>query len=311
MKKFLANIFSAFVPWQANGDQNHSEVSSPRTSDYVPFEPSNFKLNLAPSCTNLFLNARDTSNTGDLLSTPFEYFTFPGQSSTADFWSSVNAGEDSFDNIIVGGGVFERNYVRMSAYYERLRPKKNLILWGVGTDTPTGPPMSKDFVDRCALIGTRDFGAASLDGERVIFCPCASAMNRAFDIPRPKPAHKTVCYLHYNKAFTRVHLFEGYPVMHNYSNFTDILNFLGSGEVVVTDSYHGLYWATLLGKKVVCLIEGGKFGHFKWTPCYSRIENYTAAIREASEIPSYPEALFECRELNMAFYQKVLSLVVQ
>jgi len=221
----------------------------------------------------------------------------------------VNTGEERFDNMIVGGGVFGNNYVRMPMYYERLHPRKNLILWGVGTDTPDSPPMPKDFTDRCSLIGTRDFGAASLDGEKVIFCPCASVMNRAFEISRPPPTHKAVCFLHHNKTFTRADFFEGYRSMQNYGNFTDTLDFLASGEVVITNSYHGLYWATLLGKKVICLWGGGKFAQFKWTPVHAAPETYRKALARANEIPSYPEALAECRALNMAFYQKVLAIL--
>ena len=177
-----------------------SHPSNP-TPEFIPFRPSNFKLDTPPTCTNLFLHARDTSNVGDLQSTPFQYFTLRGASAVGDFWSTVNAGEDRFDNIIVGGGVFSKNYVRTPMYYERLRPRNKLILWGAGTDAPRAPPLHKDFTDRCALIGTRDFGGASIDGDKVIFCPCASAMNRAFDLPRPAPAHEAVCFLHHNKKF--------------------------------------------------------------------------------------------------------------
>lgn len=36
-------------------------------------------------------------------------------------------------------------------------------------------------------------------------------------------------------------------------DFNETVAFLGSSEVVLTTSYHGLYWATLLGRKVVVL----------------------------------------------------------
>ncbi len=274
---------------------------------YVPFKPTNFKIDTPPTNTNLFLNARNTSNVGDLMSTPYNYFTLPGESSAADFWSTINAYEDRFDNIIVGGGVFWKNYVRTQMYYERLCPKRHLILWGVGIDTPNSPPLSIDFIDRCSLIGTRDFGGASIDETKVVFCPCASAMNRAFDIQRPPPRHRVVCFLHHNKAIDPIDLFDGFPTMNNYSCFTDALDFLSSGEVVITNSYHGLYWATLLGKKVICLEQGGKFAHFKWTPAYSPPRDCMNVLSDVDEIPRYLEALTECRMLNMAFYEQVLD----
>lgn len=36
-------------------------------------------------------------------------------------------------------------------------------------------------------------------------------------------------------------------------NLETAVSFLGSSEVVLTTSYHGLYWATLLGRKVIVL----------------------------------------------------------
>lgn len=51
-------------------------------------------------------------------------------------------------------------------YYEWLKPKKNLVLWGVGTDTSDTPPMPSDLIERCALIVTRDFESASVDGKK-------------------------------------------------------------------------------------------------------------------------------------------------
>lgn len=294
---------------QAAGLAVRSYFKPPGASNFEPFKPTNFKLDVPPVCTNLFLNARNTSNIGDLMSSPYDYFTLPGESATADFWSRVNAGEEHFDNIIVGGGVFWKNYVRIPMYYHRLRPRKNLILWGVGIDTPAAPPMPADFTDRCALIGTRDFAGASVDGEKVVFCPCASAMNRAFDLPRPPSRHKVICFLHHNKKLAQSALFAAYPKMNNYAEFTDTLDFLASGEVVITDSYHGLYWATLLGKKVICLEGGGKFALFKWTPAYVKPEAYREILADADEIPSYPGALSECRELNIAFYEKVLAII--
>lgn len=281
----------------------------PPAPGFVPFKPTNFQLDVPPVCTNLFLHARNTSNVGDLRSTPFDYFTLRGESSVGDFWSTVNAGEDRFDNIVVGGGVFSNNYVRMPMYYERLRPRKNLFLWGAGVDTPKTPPLHKDFTSRCALIGTRDFGGASIDGDKVVFCPCASAMNRAFDISRPPPIHETVCFLHHNRTLSPPNLFSAYPTMNNYGDFTDILDFLASGKIVITNSYHGLYWATLLGKKVICIVSGGKFAYFKWAPAYVKPDAYREVLASSNEIPEYPDALAECRTLNLAFYEKVHSIL--
>ena len=97
--------------------------------------------------------------------------------------------------------------------------------------------------------------------------------------------------------------------MDNYQEFTDVLNFIASGEVVVTNSYHGLYWSTLLGKKVICLESKGKFSQFKWQPTYANPNECMEILKNIDDLPYYPCALTESREFNMKFYSKVLNLL--
>jgi hypothetical protein len=275
---------------------------------FTPFQPRNFKIPKRFTYDNLFLHARNTSNIGDIVSTPYNYFTLTGESTVADFWSSVNSGIDNFDNIIIGGGGFGK-FVRDPMYFKRLRPKNNLIFWGGFTDAPTLPPIHSDFIDACAIIGTRDFKPSSFDNKKIFFCPCPSAMNRVFDLPRKPPLHKFVFFLHYVKNNPFPDLNQVYPVMDNYRNFTEVINFINSGEVVVTNSYHGLYWSTLLGKKVISLENKGKFSLFKWLPTYASPDECMDILKNSNKLPKYPDSLSEARELNLLFYQKVLGLI--
>ena len=79
----------------------------------------------------------------------------------------------------------------------------------------------------------------------------------------------------------------------------DAVAHLASGRVVVTNSYHGVHWATLLGRRAVI-----------WDPWCSKFEllRYpmpTAGAadweRAAERAPVYPDALAECRAANAAF----------
>jgi hypothetical protein len=88
-------------------------------TDFVPFTPTNFRPDVASAQLNLFLHARDTSNLGDLKSTPFDCFTLRGERVVDDFWSTVNVGENRFDNIIVGVGYFRR----ITCEYPRSSPR--------------------------------------------------------------------------------------------------------------------------------------------------------------------------------------------
>ena len=95
------------------------------------------------------------------------------------------------------------------------------------------------------------------------------------------------------------------PVMkNNKMNFEDVIAFLGSAETVVTDSYHGAYWAQLLGKNVHVASWSVKFDHMKHQP------NFLESIN--SPLPSIknkiPGFLEECQEYNRNFYQKFRNI---
>ena len=84
----------------------------------------------------------------------------------------------------------------------------------------------------------------------------------------------------------------------------DVLQFLSSGEVVITNSYHGAYRATLLGRAAVIVTQNSsKFYHMKHVHPYAKWEDAMKAERHW-----YPNALEECRAANMAFHAKVKDI---
>ena len=108
-----------------------------------------------------------------------------------------------------------------------------------------------------------------------------------------------------------------------------MLEFLGSSEVVVTSAYHGLYWATLLGRKVVVAnMFSSKFAAFPFPPALlddtdagvdaSAIINANGANdvgdaleRAIARARAYPHALRECRDANTRFFGRVQELLAQ
>lgn len=128
----------------------------------------------------------------------------------------------------------------------------------------------------CDLYFPRD----ELPGFDVV--PCASCMHPAFDVER-EPRHKVIRY----SAARRIDLNDGQtPHMTNENGtIEEALAFLASGEKVVTSSYHGAYWAGLLGRQVEVVSWGSKF-HY---------------------LPNMN--LNECREANRRAYEKVRKLL--
>ncbi len=84
-----------------------------------------------------------------------------------------------------------------------------------------------------------------------------------------------------------------------------VLEFIAKGETVVTSSYHGVYWAQLLGRKVICVPYGEKFRTFQHLPTYAEPEDWQGIVRLASQTDPLLE---QYRQLNLQFAKKVSKL---
>ena len=112
-------------------------------------------------------------------------------------------------------------------------------------------------------------------------------------------ATEVVCYEHGRHPL----LIDGFPTMRNTErDFVRVIRFLGSAETVLTNTYHGMYWATLLGRKVITFPSSSKFHGFKYPVAMSTPDAWKSA---RSKAVSSPEALAECRAANIRFADKV------
>jgi len=289
-----------------------------------------------PSLTNYHVT--DLTNIGDLLSSPLRYFDFPGfDCQTLDI-GKVDADNVVDSNIIIGGGglLFERFLPHIQDIY-RTQINKNhinkIILWGVGQQrygAASRKPESFDyapFVQKSHLVGIRD------DGMDYIWVPCASCMHPAFDKLR-KPEYEVVVFSH--KKFQID--FPDMPKMTNLADdFEAVIDFLGSGETIITSSFHGAYWGTLLGRKVIAFPFSSKFFTLRHQPTLYPVKKWSRVRWKLSvfgrvlysiehegdkltcdtqdwqqylkEARAYPESLQECRDSNIQFYQRVMDIL--
>jgi len=191
----------------------------------------------------------ETANVGDLSCSPIQYFDYcPVE--FFDIKRTMVEAPPPADVYIVGGGGSPRTM--------RYPLPGVQIAWGLGMTHRR--EQLKDF----ALIGTRDREVPGTD-----WVPCVSCMSPLFDEEYPITG-AAVPY---------------YCGIHNIGTLDEALRQIGSGETVVTDSYHGAYWAMLLGRKII-LRPGKRTDHAK----FYQIEDAT---------------LDECREANVRFDAKV------
>lgn len=218
-----------------------------------------------------------------------------------------------FGDVIVlgGGGVGGPYYPWLKALGEIPGDRlKDCVAWGIGTNyhdvhrhlRAHAPEVLRAgltypaWVDRLAaggaLIGVRDFGAP------YAWVPCASAMLPQFDACRSmRPTVPAVAYEHHEHP-----LAVDLPKLSNAAPLDEALAHLGSGEVVVTNTYHGAYWGTLMGRRVVAAESfSNRLRFMKHAPAFAD----RAADWKTVDLKAYPLALEECRDANLAFAGRV------
>lgn len=241
----------------------------------------------------VFQHIRSTRNIGDLSCCPLAYFDF-GQAKAMDFGHELPPSRRA----IFGGGQVFRQTVDAVIYHSSSAQTK--VIWGVGIDRKAAGSVPFEITRAaCKLVSSRNFDVPGCD-----YVPCVSAMSPLFDTPAP-PRHEVVAFLHARKS-EGLALPASIPSMTNHGpDMATAIAHLASGNIVLTNSYHGTYWAMLLGRKVLCLPFSDKFHGFEDPPEMARADNWQNALRRARH---HPGLLEDARARNCNFHDKVMNL---
>ncbi len=210
--------------------------------------------------------------------------------------------------VVGGGGLLEIDF--FAPFFEYLKTNKKrqkVVIWGAGHNNwqiGDWRRLKSEYTFDASLfdlIGTRDANT------RFDWVPCVSCMSGHFDKPR-SISRSIGVYAHAatlkNETF-RKRLPSDFDMIDNSSSFEDAIEFLGSSDLVLTDSFHGAYWATLLGRRVVCFPSSSKFYDLKHAVPFCAPEDWQRFSR-LSQV--YSEALDECRDQNKLFAERVAGL---
>jgi hypothetical protein len=252
----------------------------------------------------LCVNQMRTENTGDLNASPALWFNL-GASSFSRLTSPRPLMTVMNEVVVIGGGGL-LYYPHVEKILER--DCRKTVIWAVGVNRHIG--LKDSFEDRppeifkkASLCGIRDF----ITGWRWV--PCPSCMSPLFDVyGRTEPKHEVVIYSHMDHPISSTE----FPSMINRGgSMEDAIRFLASGDVVVTNSYHGVYWATLLGRRVICYEPfSTRFWYFRHPPhLYCDRNDWRRGWRMAKGAGRWSGALEECRKANREFYADVLDLI--
>ncbi len=269
---------------------------------------------------NISVFRKDRKNVGDWYSLPSRYLPLRAQK-TYDL-----AHPDSIPNepglvIFGGGGLGRQSFQPFVQKLMRPDRKYKIIAWGVGADSltkqgeilqePTDMARLLTYFEGMDDVGTRiDLKLASEAVRNLHWVPCASCLSPLFLELRNTPIRNRFGVYEHLREKVSPHLpgkgrfLDQLAGKYHYqsnrgTDFGKKLKFLAQSEFVITNSYHGVFWATLLQRKVICVpFKNGLFS-FRHLPSYLGTDGLEAAM-DLAQI--YPDALDECREANLNFY---------
>jgi hypothetical protein len=70
----------------------------------------------------------------------------------------------------------------------------------------------------------------------------------------------------------------GAEILDNFSDFDEVIKFIGESETIVTNSFHGVYWATLMKRRVIGLPTASKFFSLKHSVPLAEIGDWRSAL---------------------------------
>lgn len=247
----------------------------------------------------------DATNAGDWWSLPAHYLPFANKGHLLDIAALRPETPLHRSAVVGGGGLVSPHFPQLEQLMRRADIR--LVGWGLGhnmkVDVEAGyvePEALRypRYLERFDLLGVRDWGAPYR------WVPCASCLHPAFSRDYPV-RHEIVVYEH-KRVPTGL---DGFPKMTNDTgDIVAALEFLGSGRLVLTNSYHGAYWATLLGRQTIAFPFSSKFYGLKHRIPLCRPNEWEGRVTECR---IYPEALAEARRANIDFLGDVERLLFE
>ncbi|MDH6059571.1 polysaccharide pyruvyl transferase family protein [Chrysosporum bergii ANA360D] len=241
----------------------------------------------------------DYTNIGDLFSAPTKYFTFPGYTVEQADIRTISDDEIRGKHLILGGGgllyqPFLHSFTKLTAS----KANTKLIAWGIGQQIYGGNFTHQEldnfnysqYLTNFDLVGIRDVNC------KYNWVACPSCMHPGFDKKRDIK-HEFVVFSH--KKF-QIKIGNFPHLTNNNQDIEEILDFLGSGETILTSSYHGAYWGTLLGRKVLSFPFSSKFYTLKHPPGIFPIQKW---VQQKVKLSLFNKTLFEFRYENKFFCQ--------
>ncbi|QXD33161.1 polysaccharide pyruvyl transferase family protein [Candidatus Pelagisphaera phototrophica] len=260
------------------------------------------------------VHRNSVNNIGDLLSSPLKYFKYDNKTKVIDICDAYKSvfftkylcklKLEKLHIIFGGGGLLDNSYFEKELnYITNLKPD-SIIYWGVGHNKHYNENISRLNSSSKALLRASKLWGVRDKIEGLNYLPCSSCMHPALGMNLGL-RNDIVIYEHEHIPLSTSDLDTKPKMTNNNQDFEEVVKFLGSANYVITNSYHGMYWALLLKKKVVAVPFSNKFDLFSYDVPMGGIEEWSELLEKST---IYDNALEECRLLNNEFYKKTLTL---
>lgn len=238
----------------------------------------------------------DYDNPGDINSSVHDYFGVGYKGIIIDVFST-DLPDMHVDVLIIGGGaLFTSNKFLRGLNYIRSKVKsKHTIVWGVGFDSNL---QDTNVVSQFDLFSTREHKLH----KEIQWVPCPSVLHPVFrrtDLPGVSNDYLVVDHFKRKIPLALPHT----RIVNKPNSIHNIVEAISSHNYVITSSYHVMYWATLLKKKVFVIGDKlpTKFNRVKHFPVIA--SEFTPDLIDKAVV--WDGAFLECVKRNYLFNRNV------
>lgn len=252
----------------------------------------------------IFCNVSYEGNAGDFWSSPLHYYDFSNfDYEHIGFLNERVQNEKGKIFIIGGGGLITTQNNYLTNIIKNILKGNKVIFWGIGSNTADEPYFEIFKHPNVILVGTRDI-THNLDFSYV---PCVSCKNKLFD--SSTNTSEGVGILEHVDYQIKI---DEFPKIQNNEHIDKIVEFIKSKSVIISSTFHGVYWSQLLKKRVLYYVDDGDLNS-KFFFLKHRVEvcdnfNYQIKLKNMSYVENF---LDESRYLNDLFYEEVKSTIIK
>lgn len=260
----------------------------------------------------LYSHRLDERNPGDFWSSPHHYFDL-GSKLVIDCLDTGLRGTEfqkyDYDLHIAGGGAIfsSLRWAKENEYVRKNAKSPAHVVWGAGINFKDGIIKSMKEYD---LVGIRNYRKKY--SKNWMFVPCVSCMHELFDKDY-EVTQEFGAVLHFKRDpgdYGKLQA-QGVKFIRNKpAKIKNVINYIGKCETIITNSYHGAYWAMLMNKRVITYIPkdtgpDNKLLTFEIDPIQYADGEFTWDLLKKPY--NYDNLLERYRERNRVFYERVVN----